>query len=471
MHSATLLAVSSCIAYVLACGCASPSTADEVPGVDVTEVSKWPTDIVTMKDGRRLGGLIRHEDKRFVELVEVVRKPGRPMGLLVRWIPLERIARIQRLDQPQRRQLQARIRRFRNRTQIAAALHQQIELSTRKLQAIRYLHYDGPWFSLDSTADEELTREAIVRTEQMFAGFRTFIRPQMRPTRPMRIILLSTQEEYLAYQLRDKLTIKNAAYFDPNRNEIVAGGDLASLNARLIEIRKHHQEMLDHYKRLEEELRQKLIQLTEMFRAQGADEEKLRQVRTAARRQWREMVEQQELKIRQAERDNDAVFQEKFRVLYHEAFHAYLDNYVYDKATYEVPRWLNEGLAQVFENGLLDAGTLRLDAPDPAILAALQKELQSDRRLQLRDVLLAPDRQFLVGHGDTARRSDRLYVYSWGIAYHLMFNMHLLDSEAIERYLSAGGVGPSDPLRRFEALVDMPLGRFENEWRAAMLAL
>ena len=44
-----------------------------------------------------------------------------------------------------------------------------------------------------------------------------------------------------------------------------------------------------------------------------------------------------------------------FRRLYHEAFHAYLDNYVYESPGYEIPTWLNEGLAQVFAAGLLEA--------------------------------------------------------------------------------------------------------------------
>ena len=37
---------------------------------------------------------------------------------------------------------------------------------------------------------------------------------------------------------------------------------------------------------------------------------------------------------------------------------------VYNPATHDVPRWLNEGLAQVFEGGQLESGSLRIDAPD-----------------------------------------------------------------------------------------------------------
>ena len=34
-------------------------------------------------------------------------------------------------------------------------------------------------------------------------------------------------------------------------------------------------------------------------------------------------------------------------------------------SAYDVPRWLNEGLAQTFEAGLLEADTLRIDTPEP----------------------------------------------------------------------------------------------------------
>ena len=77
-------------------------------------------------------------------------------------------------------------------------------------------------------------------------------------------------------------------------------------------------------------------------------------------------------KILALDRKNSAKFTEvsgqMFTRLAHEAFHAYR-TYVYPRQEYDVPRWLNEGLAQVFEAGLpLEADTLRIDTPDlPAL--------------------------------------------------------------------------------------------------------
>src|SRR5207249_622937 len=57
--------------------------------------------------------------------------------------------------------------------------------------------------------------------------------------------------------------------------------------------------------------------------------------------------------IKMAEdRNTDGYHQERrrmFRRLFHEAFHAYLNTFVYPPEEGEMPRWFNEGLAQVFE--------------------------------------------------------------------------------------------------------------------------
>src|SRR6516225_9397706 len=57
---------------------------------------------------------------------------------------------------------------------------------------------------------------------------------------------------------------------------------------------------------------------------------------------------------------NDGLFKEAtrhlFQTLYHEAFHAYLVNFVYPPEDGEAPRWLNEGLAQIFETAIVEAG-------------------------------------------------------------------------------------------------------------------
>lgn len=439
-------------------------------GLNVAEVGKWPTERIVRKDGRVFEGLVRDVSESSLELVEVGRKPGRLMYLLVRTIPRNEISTLQRLGPAKRRELENHIAQFRNRARILAARLDQIRLEQRSVQDLEYLFYRGTWFSLASTADEELTRLAIVRVEQMFAGFRTFIRPRLRPQGRLRVILLNKQDEYLRYQRRANLNIKNPAYFDPVRNEIVAGGNLTALANRLQEVQRHHAQLLERQKKRDVEMRNQLEAMGRVLARGGSDPEEIRLAKVAANRQWRELADRQAAKIRQADRANDQLFQERFRILYHEAFHAYLENYVYDRHQFAVPRWLNEGLAQIFEGGMLDAGALRLDTPNPRARAALQDELRGGSPIPLADIVSASPRQFLVGHNDAAGRADKLYLYSWGLAQYLTYQMQLLDRPRLDQYLSIEAAA-NDPVERFERLVGMPLDAFQEKWRKAMLEL
>ncbi len=465
MNMATTKSLFTCFAILWV----ASALADEA-GVNVPDAAKWPTDKVTLANGRTINGLVIYEGDDEVEILEVGWDPARKMYLTRWWLPRQRVGRIELLGQPQRRELEQNIARFHDRVRIAAAQINEIDLEHRRVPGIEYLYYQGPWFSLASTAEENLTREAIVRIEQVFAGFRTFIRPRKRPAQLPRIILLESLDQYFDYQRLGDRSIRNPAYFNPARNEIVAGGQLASFAEKRSEVRAHHEQLLARYEAQQETLRQTLQTLTHRLAAQGTDEDEIRKVRTAAERQWTKLVEQQELKIRLAEHENDKQYHEQFRVLYHEAFHAYLQNYVYDGEQFEVPRWLNEGLAQVFEAGMLDAGGLRLDVPNATALAALQRDLQAGAALPLAELLQADPRQFLVGHGDAARTSNRLYLYSWGVAHYLTFRLRLLDTEALDRYFKRT-TGPDDRVERFEKLVNQPLDQFQRKWRQYMLEL
>jgi hypothetical protein len=174
------------------------------------------------------------------------------------------------------------------------------------------------------------------------------------------------------------------------------------------------------------------------------------------------------------ERENAAQFDEitrqMFTRLYHEAFHAYVENFVYPQDKCDVPRWLNEGLAQVFEEGILELGALRLDAPSRTRLAAMQADLRGQPRLTLTELLTADGRAFLVAHPTAAKTSQRYYLYSWALAYYLAVREPVLETERFNRYVDASAKS-LDPIARFEQLVGVPLDRFDNMWRSELLAM
>jgi hypothetical protein len=162
----------------------------------------------------------------------------------------------------------------------------------------------------------------------------------------------------------------------------------------------------------------------------------------------------------------DDVSRAMFRRLNHEAFHAYLENYVYPHDEFDVPRWLNEGLAQVFEHAQLDADTLRVDAPARELLPKLQADLKN-QPLSLKK-LLRSDESLASAHrnNDTTRRR---YLYAWGLAYYLAFHRSGLGTQEFEAYIAKDGRG--SPIARFERYFGLPLAEFEQQWRKEMLEL
>jgi hypothetical protein len=127
-----------------------------------------------------------------------------------------------------------------------------------------------------------------------------------------------------------------------------------------------------------------------------------------------------------------------------------------------LPAWLDEGLAQVVESAPLEAGELRLDAPDPARLEALQKLLRDGAAPPLAEILRAGPDQFIAGHAGATEASGRAYLVAWGMAFDLAVAEPVLTPRAVA---ALGREGGGDDVARFEQLVGMPLDRFEPAWR------
>ncbi len=187
--------------------------------------------------------------------------------------------------------------------------------------------------------------------------------------------------------------------------------------------------------------------MNETLRKAGVPSEERQKISVAEQRKWKDEFATLEARIKAAERRNASRFQEvtgeMFGRLAHESFHAYLENFVYPRSSSEVPRWLNEGLAETFEAGLLDGDSLRIDAPGARILARLKSDLAGPDPLPLAELLTADADQFISTHRGDAAQSSRLYLYSWGLAYFLAFEQPLLGTKELERYVSLDTTGQS----------------------------
>ncbi|HEX5104233.1 MAG TPA: DUF1570 domain-containing protein [Pirellulaceae bacterium] len=429
---------------------------------------RWQLELVTLKSGAEHQGLVQSQSEAEIDFAEIIQPPGKPMYAVIRGIPREAVAKLDRLDDAAHEQLAARFRRFRHKAVIELGRMEQVELREETRDGSPHQVYDGSWFMLSSTADSERTRQCVVRIEQIFRAYRTLLPPRIDQPQPLFVTLYGSLDDYRSRLRRLDLSLDNAAFYSPRERTILAGSDLNLFAERLDQVQGEHEEVKRNYARLDAEFAKTLATLSADLKAGGfSDDEataEIRQRKATWKAEMEKVLAANALQQRTNEQKFAEVTRQMFSRLYHEAFHAYLDTFVYPHDSHHVPRWLNEGLAQVFESGQLDGDSLRIDAPDRDRLRRLREDL-AVQPLPLAQLLTAQEREFLGPHGDTS--SQRHYLYAWGLAYYLAFDENLLGTPRFDAYV-AGEAKGLDPIVRFERLVNAPLPQFERRWREAM---
>ncbi len=432
--------------------------------------SNWQYEEITLKNGAKFQGLILHDFPDGVEFQSIYRLPGRPTVTLTSTFSNKEIAQIKRLSKKERDVLKEKLAELDPRGEGERKRMESLELVAAdwpgKMGGAR--HYDSSYFSLVCTGTEELTRRSAVRLEQLYAAFVRFLPPKIKNERPTGFWLATDPEEYrsLLGPLGESKLL-NPAVYDVATNRILCGTELKRLGDELQAARVHHGQQLADLDRY-----QKRVQM--LYRG----EELARLLRA---------VDAERKRIFIAGVNNGVKFDDAtarlFALLHHEAFHAYVATFVYPplkpeevragKGVGELPRWLNEGLAQVFESAVVEAGELRADHPDPIRLQRVKQWLRGKRGgplVPLPELLAIGRDSFLASHADQKAASDRAYLTSWALAYYLTFDRHLIGTEAFNKYLIAINSG-GDPKKAFAAFVGQELPTFENEWHAYLKRL
>jgi hypothetical protein len=408
----------------------------------------WKYDLVYLKSGNVLKGLIDREDENSIHLRWVVQKPGEPTLIIDTPIARHEIKEngIKPLADPKEREiLKARINALDPATERQIIEQLALEPAPWGKDSRGAWSYSSAHFQLISNASKEIVRPAAFRLKQIYAAYGRYLPPRHRTAQSTRIYLYKTMSEYQQELKRQGRTVLNPALYDPVRNEILCASDLERLDEELKKYRKEHQQRL-------ERLREQMDEWRKIYN--GKLPQKLTEELNA---DWQ--------KIKAAERANDKVFEKAterlFQTLYHESFHAYLAKFVYRPEEATVPRWLNEGLAQIFESAIVEAGELRVGHADPVRLAQARESLRSGSLITVDELLRSGPDQFLVGHANDQALSDRHYLTSWAVAFYLTFGLDKLRSPEMTRYVQALKKG-TDPAKAFSDLVGRPPEDFEN---------
>ena len=428
----------------------------------------WNFDRLELKTGHVFDGLMLDENVYRTTFRIVSRPAGRPTVTLTTWFTPTEIKSLKKLNDDDRKILKDRMAELDNHAEGDSERLSLMQLKATTLQSsdAKALRYESDQFELVSGAPEEITRRAALRLEQMNAAFTRVLPPRYAAAKPIRVELAGTNEQYKAAIQSLGTSVLNSAVYVPNENRIICGSELARLGDELAKTRKHHEGQLAAIAKTEKELRELYKgQRTELERYLGA-------------------TKKERDKVIVAERENTAAFdratRQMFGALYHEAFHAYANSFVYPTRTMEqiragkgygeLPRWLNEGLAQLFEDPIIEAGELRIGHADALRLKQVQTYLtlksptsEMIGLVPLAELLVSGKEQFVTAHINKKEITDRTYLSAWALAYYLTFEKRLIGTKVLDEYIAAVNTG-TDAKKAFAKLVEVDLATFEKDW-------
>ena len=118
----------------------------------------WKLETIVLKDGSSFGGLLQVRTERQIDFAEIVQRPGKPTYAIVRGIEPAQVSRIELLEKEERQELAERFRQLRYRAVIEAGRMEEVRLRNGDRGGKPVLLYEGDWFALTSSADDESTR-------------------------------------------------------------------------------------------------------------------------------------------------------------------------------------------------------------------------------------------------------------------------------------------------------------------------
>jgi hypothetical protein len=424
--------------------------------------AEWKLDELIASNGARYKGIVLEETAKGVRFRVVRRPPGRATVTLTSFFNAKEIERIVKITDAERQTVKAKLAELDPTGAGERKRMDGLDLTTTEWLGTpdAAKRYDADQFILVSSASEEITRRAAVRLEQIFTAYARFLPPRVRPAadRPLTVLLAPDKDEYAKLLRGVAVPILNPAVYEPARNRITCGTELRRLGQDLAAARLHNVQQLATLDQYEADIR------------------RLYKDSRAERDRHLAPVADQRKKIWAVEAANETKFNETtaqlFALLYHESFHAYVTSFVYPplpaadvaagKGTGELPRWLNEGLAQIFETAILDGGELRVGHADRDRLARARALKTKGGLVPVADLVRVGGESFLATHAVQKAAADRSYLSAWAVAFHLVFERRLFGTKELDLYLVAVNSG-GDPAKAFESLVGKSPAAYDAE--------
>ena len=132
--------------------------------------------------------------------------------------------------------------------------------------------------------------------------------------------------------------------------------------------------------------------------------------------------------------------------LQHEGFH----QFAYDQFGRRLPAWMNEGLAQYFEDAVLLERGFELGLADPDRITLVRTALQNGSALPLASLFKLRGHDWHNTLTTNETRAGLLYAQAWSLVYYLIHGEHGAYQPALEKYLGllSEGLEHDDAFRR-----------------------
>lgn len=155
-----------------------------------------------------------------------------------------------------------------------------------------------------------------------------------------------------------------------------------------------------------------------------------------------------------------------FATLQHEGFH----QFAYDYLGRDVPIWLNEGLAQYFETGVIVGSELRTGMTDSFALEAVQNALRQGKAVPFDELLADTPATWHTRLSKDPDRARLAYAQSWSMAYFLVHANEGRYRPPLDDYLHRLSKG-APPTATFAEVFGSDIVAFERVWRRYTLTL
>lgn len=451
------------------------------------------TDKIHLKDGRVLQGLIKEENEEHLVLVSFWQQSKGSKMLVSQKIAVEDIDNIERLPKD--------VRQF--RLKMAAASKNSYKGEKKAMRSIVLENCKWPFsqanakmysdqrFMICSNAPEDFLRSVAFRMREIFTAYQKFFHVQRNQEQKIKIYVFNSMEEY--YSATGK-QILNPAFYLPAKNYIIAGCDLALYKREIAKIRHHHNKIRKRIERANIEVknlrkkirnykREKHWILDKYLRRGKIDkyryDEAYRKIRMWEERQQKHIrkyqkgIKKLEHQLLAADYSNYKLVQKyagkMLKLLYHEAFHAFLQNFLFaEKTVKAVPLWLNEGMAQFFENSFIEGNVLLIGKMDKDRINLLRGYIREQKTIPLRQFLVADSREFLVKDLSNLENSNIHYLQAWALVYYIAQKYDLSQGNFFESYVNDLNNG-ADPVKAFQKLIQEPIDQIDQTWQQKLL--